>query len=154
MSQFQRVWSKASESLQSNGNKSEQQSRNQSGGESEDPTMKAAGKIASAAGRELSSDEKKKAGSVLHYTFGTSMGAVYGAAMELASRDVRRNPELAGMGFGTLLFAGADEIAVPALQLSERPDKTPLSSHLYSLASHVVYGLAAGTVYRALRRAL
>lgn len=82
------------------------------------------------------------------------MGALYGAGMELAPRKVRRKPELAGVGFGMLLFTGADEIAIPALQLSEKPEKKPLSSHLYSLASHVVYGLAAGTVYRALRRAL
>lgn len=65
MSQFQQVWSKASEALQSNGNKSEQQSGSQSRDESEDATMKAAGKIASAAGRELSRDEKKNAGSAL-----------------------------------------------------------------------------------------
>jgi hypothetical protein len=107
MNQFHRVWSKASEALQSK-RKSQLHSKSQDGSESEDATMKAAGKLASAAGPELSCEEKARA------------GPVHGADIELASRKVRRNPELAGMGFETVLFAGADEIAIPALRLDEK----------------------------------
>jgi hypothetical protein len=52
--------------------------------EKEDSTMKAAGKIAKLAGRELSHEEKKKLGPVVHYSFGAGQGGVYGGVMEMA----------------------------------------------------------------------
>jgi len=61
---------------------------------------------------------------------------------------------LSGIGFGSVLFAGADEIAVPAAGLSGKPTETSVSSHLYALASHIVYGLTAGAVRKAVRTTL
>jgi putative membrane protein len=46
--------------------------------------MKTADRISEALqGRHLTKDEKKKAGSVVHYAFGALMGAVYGGSVEI-----------------------------------------------------------------------
>jgi hypothetical protein len=58
------------------------------------------------------------------------------------------------VGYGGALFAGADEIAVPALGLAPSPKKAPLSQHLYGLASHVVYGVTGEMVRRTVRKYL
>jgi hypothetical protein len=152
MTQFQNLWSKASEKLKKNGNS--QSSGSGSGQESEDATMKVAGKLAEAGGRHLSHEEEKKAGMLVHYGFGTGMGTLYGTIVELGPRELRRHELLSGIGFGSMLFAGADEVAVPALGLAGKPSQTPPSSHLYALASHIVYGLTAGAVRKAVRAAL
>jgi hypothetical protein len=102
----------------------------------EGSTEKVARKIAEATGKTLDKDTKKTAGQAVHYTFGTLMGIVYGVSAELV-------PEVtsgAGTGFGTLLFIGADEVAVPAFRLSPSPDETPVTDHLQHWAAHVVYG--------------
>jgi putative membrane protein len=151
MTQFQSLWSKASEKLNHNGNHG---SSEQSEPEKEDATMKAAGELAALAKHRLSRDEKKKAGPIIHYAFGTGMGALYGALAEVGPRDLRRHELLSGLGFGSVLFAGADEVVVPALGLSGKPSESPASSHLYALASHIVYGLTAGAVRKAVRTAL
>lgn len=104
--------------------------------------------MAEAVGYLLSSEQKKKAGPIVHYGFGAGMGALYSGIVELGPREFRRHPLLSGIGFGSLLFALADEVAAPATGLAEKPGNTPLSSHLYALASHVVYGLTAGAVPR------
>jgi len=151
MTQFQNLWSKASEKLNCNGNHG---SSEQSEPEKEDATMKAAGELAALAKHRLSRDEKKKAGSIIHYAFGTGMGAIYGALVEVGPRDLRRHDLLSGLGFGSVLFAGADEVVVPALGLSGKPSESAASSHLHALASHIVYGLTAGAERKAMRTAL
>ena len=155
MTQFQNLWNKASEKLSDNGSskRNEQQGGKEKKGE--DATTKVAGKIAHKAGYKLSQAEKKKAGPVVHYGFGTAMGAAYGIAHEFAPRGMRgMHPLLAGTSYGTALFAGADEVALPALGLSPAPQETPASKHLYGLVSHVVYGLTAEMVRRRVRRVL
>jgi len=151
MTQFQNLWSTASEKLNHNGNNG---SAEQSEPEKEDATMKAAGELAALAKHRLSRGEKKKAGPIIHYAFGTGMRAIYGALVEVGPRDLRRHDLLSGLGFGSVLFAGADELVVPALGLSGKPSESPASSHLYALASHIVYGLTAGAVRKAVRTAL
>jgi putative membrane protein len=116
--------------------------------------MKVARKIAGLGDHELTQEEKKKAGALVHYGFGTAMGAIFGAMLESRPRDIRRHPALSGLGFGSLLFVGADEIAVPALKLSGKPGETPLGDHVYGLASHLVYGAIAGTTAGLARRLL
>lgn len=150
MTQFQNLWSVASQKLK----KREDGQTDRSDGESEDATMKAAEKAAELTGHHLSREQKKKAGPLVHYGFGAAMGMLYGAIEELSPRDVRRHGVLSGMGFGSMLFAGADEIVVPALGLSGSPSKTPLSSHVYGLASHLVYGATAGAVRKLVRAAI
>jgi uncharacterized membrane protein YagU involved in acid resistance len=110
--------------------------------------MKTADRISEALqGRHLTKVEKKKAGPVVHYAFGALMGAVYGASVEL-------NPAanaLAGIPFGAILFAAADEVALPVLGLSDKPAAYPLSTHFYGLVSHAVYGVTTETVRRIVR---
>jgi uncharacterized membrane protein YagU involved in acid resistance len=59
-----------------------------------------------------------------------------------------------GLPFGAAVWLLADELTVPALGLSKGPTAYPLSTHLYSVASHLLYGLTTEAVRRALRSAL
>ena len=161
MNQFQGVWSKAKQKLdrgRNNGNSGDESGANSeqksSAQESEDATMKTAGKLASIAGYQLSREQRKKASPIVHYAFGAGMGALYGGLMEVGPRGWRRHKFLTGLGWGAAVFAGADEIAVPALGLSGAPSESPLSSHVYAFASHLVYGITTGAVRKAVRAAL
>lgn len=154
MTQFQSLWSKASERLKNESAMEGNSGTRANNSESEDATMKAAGKLAQLARHKLSKDEKKKISPIIHYAFGTGMGSLYGAIVEYGPPDVRKHDLLSGLGFGTALFAGADEVVVPALGLSRAPSESPVSSHVYALASHVVYGITAGAVRKAVRAAL
>ena len=115
----------------------EQAQEEQRAAQQEDSTEIVARKLALAVGKPiLLKEDKKAAGQVVHYTFGTLMGIVYCVTSELI-------PEAAaggGTAFGTLLFLGADEVAVPALRLSPPPSKTAPTDHLQHWAAHVVYG--------------
>jgi hypothetical protein len=149
MTGFQSAWSKVSEQLQSQGSKESGQQQQSGSGDSEDATMKAAGKVAHAMlDRDLSKEEKKKGGSLVHYAFGTFSGAVYG----LLSEYVPAARLGFGTAFGALLFVAADELTVPALGLSPKPTETPLSSHVYGIASHLVYGANTEAVRKGIRK--
>ncbi len=156
MTQFQNAWTKAQRRLEKN------QDQNQNGGssgqkseyvstESENSTMKIAGKVAGWAGYQLSREQKKAASPFVHYGFGTVMGGLYGLSMETRELS-RQQPALMGAGLGTSLFVFADEIAVPAFGLSGQ--SSSIGSHLYSLASHLVYGMTAEGVRRLTRSLL
>ncbi|MGH9589031.1 MAG: hypothetical protein ACRD25_01490 [Terracidiphilus sp.] len=146
MNEFQKAWSKIAQAMQNDGHAQEQGQQ-----ESENATMKAAGKIAHIGGRELSHEQKKKAGPLVHYSFGTLQGGMYGAMTELT-----RTPGgfLPGLLFGAALFGLADEVAVPALGLSGKPRESPISTHLYAAAAHCVYGIATEIARRGLRAAI
>ena len=76
------------------------------------------------------------------------MGVCYSATAEFF-------PEVAtggGTAFGTLLFLGADEVAVPAFKLSKPPTETPASSQLEHWAAHIVYGGTLELARNVLRR--
>lgn len=159
MDEFQAVWIKASEGAEdAQVNGSDESSSTQggeqfpSGGEAQEPaTVKAAGMIsAKILGHQLAADEKEIAGDAIHYATGAASGAVYGVAAELA-------PEVtvgAGLPFGTAVWLVVDEGAVPLLGLSKAPTEYPLSTHVYALASHLVYGLTTEIVRRVLRRTI
>lgn len=146
MTAFQKAWNKTAQAMQD-----DEYSQKQEQPESENATMKAAAKIARIGGRELSHEQKKKAGPVVHYSFGTLQGAIYGAVTELT-----RTPGglLPGLLFGAALFGLADEVAVPALGFSGKPSEYPASTHLYAAAAHCVYGMATEFARRGLRAAI
>jgi len=158
MNEFQKVYSQISQQLGSNSSGSgqgqesqRQESQKKQEQPSEDATMKTANRISKAvSNKELSRKQKEKLGPVVHYGFGASMGALYGVAAEMR-RDVTAG---FGTAFSSVVFVGADEIAVPALGLSGSPTKAPLSTHVYAFASHLVYGLTTEGVRRAVRRML
>ena len=99
-------------------------------------------------GHNIPQEEKALAGQIVHYSFGTAMGAVYGAVSEIEPSSS------AGMGlpFGTALWLAADELALPSLGLSGPPSEFPVTSHIYGLASHLVYGASTELFRRGLRR--
>jgi putative membrane protein len=148
MSQFQTGWGKVAEKLQHSKTPQGEQER-RAEADSEDATMKTAGKISeSVFHRELSRDQKKKLGPVVHYAFGATTGALYGGIAEVTPKATFG----AGMPYGTAVFLGADELAVPALGLSKPPKEYPASTHLYGLASHLLYGASLELVRRGVRR--
>src|SRR4051794_37165640 len=103
MNQFQSGWGKVSEKLQQSETPQGEQER-QSQADDEDATMKTAGKISeSVFDRRLSREEKKKLGPVVHYAFGASVGALYGAAAEI----VPHTTFAAGLPYGAAVFVGA-----------------------------------------------
>src|ERR1044072_3226768 len=101
-------------------------------------------------GHELQESEKKPAGAAVHYAFGTASGGLYGALAEVS-------PEVtagAGLPFGAVFWLLADEISVPLLGLAKKPTEYPVSTHVYALASHLVYGVTAEFSRRAVRHVL
>ena len=118
----------------------------------DDATMKTADAVVSTVtgGRHLSHEQKEKGGPIVHYAFGALMGATYGAIAEGL-------PDATfgfGTAFGAALFAGADLVAVPALNLSGSPAESPVSSLATPFAAHLVYGTVTEAVRRLVRALL
>jgi len=142
MTQFQNAMSSLAKPKENNGN-----------GENsgENATVRTADAVTKlVTGREVADDHKVFAGQMVHYSFGTAMGAVYGAMSEI------RPASSAGMGlpFGTALWLAADEAALPALGLSGPPRSFPVRTHVYGFASHLVYGASTELFRKGLRRLL
>jgi len=148
--QFQNVWGEFAEGLKEShgaqvskpGPKPDVQ---------EDTTVRAASAVAeSLFDHKLTQSEKKIAGPVVHYILGTGVGGLYGAAAEIAPKVTAGT----GLPFGAVFWLVVDEGAVPLLGLSKGPTAYPLSTHVYALSSHFVYGLTAEVVRRAVRKAI
>jgi Protein of unknown function (DUF1440) len=146
MDEFQSAWIKISSAgTQQNGNDDSQKSND------EPATVKAAELVSkNVFGHELSVSEKKVGANAVHYATGGTSGAVYGAAAELIP-DVTNG---GGLPFGTAIWLAVDEGAVPLLGLSKGPTQYPISTHVYALASHFVYGVTTEVVRRALRKTI
>lgn len=97
--------------------------------------------------RPLTEREKRIAGPLVHYAFGTLVGGLYGAAAEKSPLVTSG----AGLPFGAAFWLIADETAVPLLRLSAPPNRYPFSLHVYALASHLVFGWTAEAVRWQLR---
>jgi putative membrane protein len=160
MNQFQAAWSKATAGFEKpHGAQSMQPSEGQRASpgseqdkeDQDDATVKAARAISQGVfGHELKESEKESAGAAVHYAFGIATGGLYGAVAEVL-------PEVtlgAGLPFGAAFWLVADETAVPLLGLSRASTEYPLTTHAYAFASHLVYGLTAELVRRAVRKAL
>jgi putative membrane protein len=140
MSQFQNALHKVTKSGQEKSTSPER--------EFEDATVKAAAKVSRLAGHELSPEEKKKAGPLVHYGFGTTMGGLYGMAKANVPRRLRHTPRaITGAAFGTSLFLAAHEVTVPVLGLAPKPSESPLAEHASELAGHLIYGLTLEAVH-------
>src|SRR5438270_6369155 len=150
MTQFLILWKKVAEELHPPKPKSE---KKQSEEVKEDSTMKTAEKVSEAAGHKLSRAEKKTAGNWVHYGFGAAMGGIYGLVRETAPKSLRRmNPAISGAGYGTAVFVGAHEIAVPALGLGSSPLKEPAPEQISEYVAHLVYGVGTSLTYKAIRQ--
>ena len=144
MDEFQYAWAKAANHRnQQNGNDDSQKSND------EPATVKAAEVVSkNVFGHELSASEKKVGANAVHYATGGTSGAVYGAAAELIPGVTSGG----GLPFGTAIWLAVDEGAVPLLGLAKGPTQYPLSTHVYALASHFVYGVTTEVVRRTLRK--
>ena len=150
MTQFQNMWNKASQSAKP---QQQEDKSKQSEQEDEDSTMKTAGKIAEAAGHELSRDQRKKGGLWVHYGYGTIIGGIFGLIRESAPQSLRRvNPVLSGAGYGTAAFIGGHELAVPALKLSGNPLKVPPADQAAEFFAHLIYGVGTALTYELVRK--
>ena len=155
MDEFQSAWAKLSESTQQNGSKNPSSgdgAQSQPDEEELEPaTVKAAEAVSEKLlGHHLEKDEKEMAGNAVHYATGGASGAVYGVAAELVPQVTAG----VGLPFGTAVWLVVDETAVPLLGLSKAPTEYPLSTHVYALASHFVYGLTTEAVRRTLRKTI
>jgi putative membrane protein len=160
MNQFQNLWSKLSEdeTRSEHAHPPRQhvaphnlEGEKQSQKEEEPATVKAADAISRELfDHRLTKSERRVAGPVMHYAFAANTGMIYGALAELTPLATTGF----GMPFGAAVWAVADEAVVPALGLSKPPTEYPLSNHLYSLASHLVYGASTEAARRLTRRLL
>lgn len=120
-------------------------SSDEGGGDSEPATARAADSVARVAtGSEVAEADKPLAGQLVHYGVGAALGIAYGVAAAY------RPAVTAGYGAAFAIGTAAvlDEGAVPAAGWGEAPWQSPASTHLYSLASHLVFGVVAEAVRR------
>ena len=163
MNQFQSAWGKLTEDEQrSHGAQMLQQGSPEHGigrelaerGADEpddDATMRTANALSELVlHHHLAKSEKHKAGAIVHYGFGVSTGAFYGAIAEVMPAATLCE----GTAFGAAVWLIADEGLVPAIGLSRKPTDYPLSVHTHAFAAHLVYGLTTELVRRAVRKAL
>jgi putative membrane protein len=145
MEQFQAAWSAAAAAM-----KSPEEKGHSAGKKSVPATVKAANAISrKIVGHKVPKNYRLAAGEAVHYGMGAGAAAVYGVLAEVAPVTMGE-----GIAFGTGVWLLADEVAVPAAGLSKPARQIPLTTHIYALASHLVYGWITETVRRALRRAL
>lgn len=141
MTAFQSWWSKsqpAGPPLGSSGN-----------GDPEPPTEKAADAISEATqGQDLSAGEREKAGDAVHFTMGTTCGAIYGALSEF----IPAVTALDGVAYGSCVWLVANNAAVPSLGLSEPPSEQSTSEQVSSFLAHAVYGLSVDLTRRVLNK--
>jgi putative membrane protein len=114
----------------------------------EDSTVKVASGAMQLVGAKLAEDQKPLASSIVHYGFGASVGAVYGAVAEIVPRVAVG----AGLPFGVAVWLGAHVIAVPALGLAESPTRQPVRKEAEEFGLHLLYGLTTELVRWLLRR--
>lgn len=143
MNQVFTIWSKINENQQ-------QPEQSAKKGEQSDPATLTLAKRLSREylHREIPDENIQSAEAAVHYAFGAAMGAVYGGLSEYVPQAK------AGFGsaYATVLFVGADEIAVPLAGLSGKPDEVPISSHVLGFTAHMVYGLTTELVRRGTRK--
>ena len=101
-------------------------------------------------GAPLSKHQRATGSSAVHWVFGAAMGAVYGVASEIAPAAKSG----LGLGYGTALFLGADEIGVPAFKLGPTAEKVAPEKHATEWVAHLVYGSALELTRRIVRRLL
>ncbi len=130
----------------------QRKAQEQNGEPKQDATMKAADTITALAtgGQHLSMEEQQIGGPVVHYGFGALVGGLYGGLAEYSSA-VRKG---FGTAFGSVLFAGADLVAVPALRLSPPLSESSAKSLANPYAAHLVYGATTELLRRVLRAVL
>jgi hypothetical protein len=110
--------------------------------------QRAAEKAADAAGIQLSTEQRRTAGQVIHWVLGAAGGAFYQVAR-------RRQPSVGaafGLPFGLAFFLAVDELMNPLLGLTPGPQAFPWQAHARGLGGHLVYGAATDLILQGLDR--
>jgi hypothetical protein len=112
----------------------------------EDPaTVKAADAVSEAAtGSKVPKPYREASGELVHYVVGAVMGGIYGVLTEYRPDASAGFGSAYGIATSTLL----DQAAVPALDLGPDADETPAETHIYGVASHLVFGIVLEGVRR------
>jgi putative membrane protein len=151
MTAFQLGWSKGKEELQhlrTRNKDEEKQSSGQGSEESESSTVKVAESVSNRVrGRGLQQSEKEPASYIVHFTFGTLMGAIYGISTEYLP--------IANLGHGLLhgiaLWGGADALGLPAFGFSSPVTERSAGELTYEILAHAVYGVSSESARRLVR---
>ena len=102
------------------------------------------------AGHELAPMQKTVASDTLHWAFGATAGAAYGALAEYYPAASSRD----GINFGMTLMALTQETALPAMGLAAAPADQTTREKTSEIASHIIFGLVAETTRRLVRKML
>lgn len=97
----------------------------------------------------LSPEAKKRAGTAVHYGFGSGWAVLYALAAETIPG--LRSP-MGGVLLGTTVWAIGDNGIVPAFRVGPPPTKVPAKGHFYYWLGHVAYGLTVWGAYELMRR--
>lgn len=117
----------------------------------EPATVKAAEAVTEkVTGHGLSYRARQLANPIVHYSFGTSLGMLYGMGAEYMPALYMAG----GAPFGAAVMLATEETTVPALQLTRPPKHHSKIMHLYSLISHIIFGVTTEAVRRQVRRML
>jgi putative membrane protein len=98
-------------------------------------------------GHELSDEERAVVAGVIPLAFGTLVGGIYGALTEYFPFVSVGH----GTAYGTAVWLGAEELAMPGLKLSKPVRDMAWSAHATGLAGHLVYGFALDAARRMVR---
>jgi uncharacterized membrane protein YagU involved in acid resistance len=99
------------------------------------------------AGRPLSRERVDRIGQGAHYLIGATPAMLYAALAPRYPQITRGRGVLFGLG----LFVVQDELINPLMGWSAKPTAYPWQAHARGLVAHVVFGLAADAVVRALQ---
>ena len=102
------------------------------------------------AGHQLAPVPKAVASESIHWVFGATVGVAYGALAEFYPAATSRD----GISFGMTLMALTHESALPAMGIAQVPAAQSTRERTSEMASHIIYGLAAETTRRIVRKML
>jgi len=148
MNRFQDVWLAVKSPDGSNEKETERGETDALTEDQDDTTVRAASAVSERLlDHKLTPEEKKIAGPAVHYAIGAAGGIAYCVASEFFPKVARG----LGLPYGTAFWLVVDEAMVPLLRLSKGPTAYPPSTHIYALASHLVFGATIEGARRILR---
>lgn len=149
MSGFMGLWNKTGDLVKEDFEERPRHQQKEQRGEEEPSTEKVVADISqNLFQKRFDHDTKKAAGNAIQYGFGAAVGALYGALAEIY-------PTLRvghGTLYGSAVWLGADEVALPVLGYAAPAQERPANEHLYGAAAHAVYGAVTETVRDVLRK--
>jgi len=144
MTGFMGLWNKTGELL---GGDLEERARRQQQEQRGEEEPAAADLSQAVFHKRLDAATKKAVGNAVAYGFGSAVGALYGVLSELYPSVSAGH----GAVYGTTVWLGADQLALPALGYAPGINEHPVNEHIYGAAAHAVYGVVTEKVRDVLR---